>query len=135
MNISDLKYGVIRLTDVPCVDCGGEVFTYLVPDCIWSGLGFKAPDYACLACFAKRLNPKKSIATADAVADEIRHQRDRFGLGHVNDCRGQAIRLNPSGARRKQIVFYWRHGLLIPSPATLRQGRAGRTLDLSHLTQ
>lgn len=119
---SDLTHGVIRVADVLCVDCGGEVFTYLVPDRVWYGLNFKKADYACLACFGKRLNARKPATTADEVANEIRRQRSRFGLVEANECRGEVVLLNPSGARRKKLFYYWKHGLIIASPATLGRG-------------
>lgn len=124
IDFSDLPYGVIWVADTVCVDCGGEVFTYLVPDLVWYGLNFKKADYACLDCFAKRLNPTKPATTPNGVASDIRRQRNTFGLVEANEYRGEVVLLNPSGARRKKLFYYWKDGLMIASPATLRGASA-----------
>jgi hypothetical protein len=46
----------ILISDRTCVDCGGPVTLFGVPDKVWKALGFDK-EYACLACVAHRLNP------------------------------------------------------------------------------
>jgi hypothetical protein len=73
----------ILISDRPCVDCGGPVHVFLVPDKVWDGLGYALDDYACLACVAHRLNPELE-PDAESVSKEIYKQRRRFKLKNFN---------------------------------------------------
>jgi hypothetical protein len=75
---------MIRIVDRTCVDCGGEVTLYMVPDKVWDGLGFQLQDYACLDCFARRLNPENPPTDLDQLPDEIIRQYRRFKLKAIN---------------------------------------------------
>jgi hypothetical protein len=71
----------ITISDKPCVDCGGTVTLFLIPDKVWDGLGYALRDFACLACVARRLNPK---INPSELGEEIYRQRRRFRLKKVN---------------------------------------------------
>jgi len=70
----------ITITDKTCMDCGGEVQVFLVPDNVWDGLGLPLDVWICLDCFAKRLRPKKPPKNLAEIRREIIRQRERFKL-------------------------------------------------------
>jgi hypothetical protein len=79
----------LTITDVPCIDCGGEVTAYMVPDKVWKGLGLASQDgWICLKCLAHRLNPDISV---EEICDEIVRQQHRFNLKNVNRYQGVKV--------------------------------------------
>jgi hypothetical protein len=68
---------IILISDRKCVDCGGQVPAFMIPDKVWDGLGFALADWSCLACVGRRLNPALKHP-------EDPFQRHRFHLEQSN---------------------------------------------------
>ena len=47
----------IVITDLACLDCGGQVPMFSVPDGVWAALQV-ATEWLCLSCISRRLNPE-----------------------------------------------------------------------------
>jgi hypothetical protein len=76
---------IILISDRQCVDCGGPVPAFMVPDKVWDGLGFAVDDWSCLACVGGRLN--SALEHPDdpfEINREIIEQRHRFHLEPIN---------------------------------------------------
>lgn len=105
----------ILVTDRRCLDCGGPVTIFLIPDKVWDGLGYALADYACLACVSRRLNPQ--YPDPENVTAEIYRQRRRFKLKSVNRYDGLRIR------RHKVVIADGEDGL---TEMTAEQAAGGR---------
>jgi len=76
---------IILISDRKCVDCGGQVPAFMIPDKVWDGLGFALDDWACLACVGVRLNPAlEHPEDPFQINREIIQQRQRFHLEQSN---------------------------------------------------
>lgn len=77
----------ITITDKPCLDCGGEVTVYMVPDKVWEAIGLESDSgWLCLRCLAHRLSPDLKV---DEIGKELHRQRRRFKLSrHRNRYQG-----------------------------------------------
>lgn len=76
---------IILISDRKCVDCGGQVPAFMIPDKVWDGLGFALDDWPCLACVGRRLNPAlKHPEDPFEINREIIEQRRRFHLEESN---------------------------------------------------
>lgn len=87
--LASRKTSVITISDRTCIDCGGEVIVFAVPDRVWDGLGIPLDAWICLDCLARRLNPKKPPDTVDGLNVEIIRQRKRLRLGKNNLYNGE----------------------------------------------
>lgn len=76
---------IILISDRKCVDCGGPVPAFMLPDKVWDGLGFALDDWPCLACVGRRLNPAlEHPEDPFQINREIIEQRHRFHLEQSN---------------------------------------------------
>jgi hypothetical protein len=112
---------MIRVSDRRCVDCGGSVTLFLVPDKVWDGLGFKPGDFGCIKCVARRLNPQRPPTNRNQLAKEILRQRRRFKLESHNtyeECIDHPLKSDWT------CRYPWTGGLIIP-PLGIEHGRLG----------
>ena len=77
----------IRIANVKCADCGGEVTGFVVPDKVWRALGLTR-QWVCLKCVAYRVNPTICV---ENLSQEIDRQRTRFNLQDINRYRGTPL--------------------------------------------
>lgn len=87
------KLTTVRITDRTCVDCGGPVTLFLVPDKVWDQLGYEVDAFACLACVGRRLNPHLKTFDAESISVEMYRRRKRFKLKTINRYGGVELPL------------------------------------------
>lgn len=85
MNNAADGQAVILISDRKCIDCGGRVQAFMIPDKVWDGLRFDLDDWPCLACVGRRLNPALEHSEDPfEINREIIQQRHRFHLEQIN---------------------------------------------------
>jgi hypothetical protein len=79
------EQATILISDRTCVDCGGRVQAFMIPDKVWDGLGFALDDWLFLACVGRRLNSAlEHPGDPFQINRQIIQQRHRFHLEQNN---------------------------------------------------
>jgi hypothetical protein len=81
LTVGTVEAHPLVINEAVCCDCGGQVELYNIPNAAWNGLGFRAAQFACLGCVAKRLNPSNPPDSLEQIAQQIDKRFPSAGYG------------------------------------------------------